>query len=114
MADLEDAEEHTLGVTGFDDIEQRRAIMISFDRKKQVRWEREAPRKFKKIPYPRDAYKVEGYPDDAMVLTQELYDDLLKEYEGLEDAEHYADLEREPVTPDMVGKKWLVVVDYHT
>jgi len=43
-----------------------------------------------------------------------LYDALLKEYEGKEEFEHHADLEYDDVSPAMIGKKWLVVVDYHT
>jgi hypothetical protein len=48
-----------------------------------------------------------------MLLTQELYDEFLKKYEGTEESEHHADLEYEAVSPAMIGKKWLVVVDYH-
>lgn len=66
------------------------------------------------MPYWRNPYQDEGYEDDAMVLTQALYDALLKDYAGKDESEHHADLEYEPVSPAMVGKKWLVVVDYHT
>ena len=76
-------------------------------------WDAHAPDAYKGIPIQRDTYKQDGYADDAMVLTQELYDALLKEYEGKEDSEYHADVEYEPITPAMVGKKWLVVVDYH-
>jgi DNA modification methylase len=34
-------------------------------------------------------------------------------YEGGFESEDYADLECDDVSPDVVGKKWLVVVDYH-
>jgi hypothetical protein len=65
------------------------------------------------MPYWRDQYASYGYEDDAMILTQALYDALLKDDAGQEESEHHADLEYEPVSPKMVGKKWLVVVDYH-
>jgi hypothetical protein len=80
----------------------------------QRMWDQHAPEEYKGIPFQRDTYREDGYADDAMLLTQELYDALLKEYEGTEDFEYHADLEYEPITPDMVGKKWLVVVDYHS
>jgi hypothetical protein len=41
------------------------------------------------------------------------YDALLKPYQGEDESEHHADIEYEAVSPGMVGKKWLVVVDYH-
>jgi hypothetical protein len=77
-------------------------------------WDRTAPAVFKDIPMQRDTYAEYGYEDDAMLLTQDLYDALLKEYEGQEDSEYHADLDVEAVAPDMVGRKWLVVVDYHS
>jgi hypothetical protein len=77
-------------------------------------WKVAAPEAYKNIPVNRDTYEMLGHEDDAMLLTQELYDALLNEYEGQEDSEHHADLEYQPVSPEMVGKKWLVVVDYHT
>ena len=77
-------------------------------------WDAEAPVACIGIPLNRDVYQQNGYADDAMLLTRELYDALLKEYEGKEESEYRADLEYEPVSPEMIGKKWLVVVDYHT
>ena len=74
---------------------------------------RKAPDAYKGIPYQRDTYQDNGYEDDAMLLTRELYDALLKEYEGKEESDYHADLEYEAVSPEMIGKKWLVVVDYH-
>jgi hypothetical protein len=82
-------------------------------RRVQMRWDNAAPEAYKGIPIQRDTDKDFGYEDDAMLLTQELYDALLKEYEGKVESEHHADLDYEEVTPAMVGKKWLVVVDYH-
>lgn len=76
-------------------------------------WDAAAPKAYKGIPYERDVHKVDGYADDAMLLTQELYDELLKTYEGSEDSDAHADLAGEPIAPDMIGRKWVVVVDYH-
>ena len=79
----------------------------------QSLWDMHAPDEYRGIPLQRDTYQDTGYEDDAMLLTQELYDALLKEYEGKEEFEHHADLEYDEVSPAMIGKKWLVVVDYH-
>jgi len=79
----------------------------------QQLWDSQAPEAYRGIPYCRDTYQPNGYEDDAMLLTQELYDALLKEYEGKEEFEHYADLEYDEVSPAMISKKWLVVVDSH-
>lgn len=81
-----------------------------------VAWKQEAPKAYRAIPINRNTYKGDGYEDDAMPLTQELYDELLQEYEAEQsgDSEHHADLDYDAVSSDMIGKKWLVVVDYHT
>lgn len=76
-------------------------------------WDKAAPVQYKGIAYNRDTYKGDGYEDDAMLVTQELYDSLLKSYEGKHTSEEHADLEYDEVSPDFVGKKWLSVVDYH-
>jgi hypothetical protein len=76
-------------------------------------WQEAAPPQYKDIPYQRNTYKEDGYEDDAMILTQDIYDDLLEEFEGSEDSEEHADLDFQAVSPDMVGRKWVVVVDYH-
>jgi hypothetical protein len=65
-------------------------------------------------PYTRSGY--DAYPDDAMLLTDALYAALLAEYQGQDcdcDSDGYADLDYEALHPDFVGRKWLVVVDYH-
>jgi hypothetical protein len=69
-------------------------------------------------PYSRDAYQELGYPDDAQPLTTALYDALLSKFEGescVSDGCHceFIDLDDEPLISDFVGRKWLVVVDYH-
>lgn len=92
----------------------KRPLQEELCKKFQQMWDAEAPAAYVGIPYDRDNYKRDGYADDAMLLTQELYDALLKDYEGKEESEYHADLEYEPVAPAMIRKKWLVVVDYHT
>lgn len=65
-------------------------------------------------PYTRSGYEDEGYPDDAMLLTDQLYDALLTDHEGASvDRPGYADLDDEPLERGFIGRKWLVVVDYH-
>lgn len=70
--------------------------------------------KFKDIhPFWRYNYKETGYKDDAMVVTGKLFDrlelnELPKNEEGVIDTEE-EDIEKKSV----VGKKWIVVVDYH-
>lgn len=70
-------------------------------------------------PYTRDSYMELGYPDDAMLLNRELYDALLVPYEGISTFDsrihcEYLDLDDDPLQPDAIGQKWLVVVDYHS
>lgn len=69
-------------------------------------------------PYTRNDGHDLGHPDDAMLLTRELYDALLAPYEGeslVTDVSHceYVDLHDDPLQGDAIGSKWLVVVDYH-
>ena len=55
-----------------------------------------------------------GHEDDAMILTESIYKRLLKDYEGIDSDDcEYADLEFERCSREMIGKKWIVVVDYH-
>jgi hypothetical protein len=77
-----------------------------------------------------------GHEDDAQVVTKELYDRFLKQWEeraegvvpGREDIEDgffvrehddghgydgFLDIEDEPVDVDFIRRKWLVVVDLH-
>ncbi len=66
------------------------------------------------VPAWRDAYSHLGDSDDAAVVDEKLYDTALKEYEGQDtDGEFFADLDGECVNSTFVGKKWIVVVDYH-
>jgi len=66
------------------------------------------------IPAWRDQYRSLGYDDDAMLVTPALYDGCLKEFEGQYETEGFCDLEFDAVAPAFVGKKWVVVVDYHS
>jgi hypothetical protein len=90
--------------------------MTEEQRREQMKdiFDREFPDFTGEMPYWRNQYEAYGYEDDAMILTQELYDALLKAYEGQEDSDAHADLDYDAVSPDMVGTKWVVVVDYHT
>jgi hypothetical protein len=79
------------------------------------------------IPIWRDAgYIHKGYEDDAQIVTKKLWDVLNKDYE--KNNEHVGFIPEEPTPEDdgicdlecdevtkenVVGKKWLVVVDYH-
>jgi len=82
----------------------------------------------KGLLYDRDTYNDRGYEDDAMVVNKEIYDTLLKQHEGEnnEDGAYYddaswgrgylsmVDLDYDLVSEDFIGKKWIVVVDYHS
>ena len=62
----------------------------------------------------RDGLDELGQEDDAMILTESIYERLLKNYEGIDSDDcEYADLEFERCSREMIGKKWVVVVDYH-
>lgn len=70
-------------------------------------------------PYTRSSYEELGFTDDAMLLTQQLYDSLVSQHQGqtiVSDGIHceFVDLDNEPLEPDFVGRKWLVIVDYHS
>jgi hypothetical protein len=94
--------------------EEKQRVQRELAERFQGLWDAAAPRAFRGIPIQRDTYKDDGYEDDAMLLTQELYNALLVEYAGQKESEYHADLEYEDVSPEMVGRKWLVVVDYHS
>ena len=69
-------------------------------------------------PLTRESYGQFGYNDDAMLVTDALYEHLLAEYAGQarsgDDLHcHFIDLDDEPVDETFIGRKWLVVVDYH-
>lgn len=69
-------------------------------------------------PYTRDEFSEYGHADDAVVLTAGHYDALLRRFEGQaicgdEYDGQFLDLDDEPLTAEAIGRKWLVVVDYH-
>ena len=75
--------------------------------------------KDKGLVYDRQTYEQFGYEDDAMLVTENLYNTFLKGYEGKDSqVDNYwfafSDLDYELVNPDFIGRKWLVVVDYHS
>lgn len=55
-----------------------------------------------------------GRDCDAMLVTPELYEKHLKEFEGESSYDtEFVDLDYEAVSPDFIGRKFLIVVDYH-
>jgi len=72
------------------------------------------------LPAWRDQYAHYGAPDDAQLVDQQLYDALLDPFVGHtadqsddDDQWLFIDLDHDEVSPAFIGKKWLVVVDYH-
>jgi hypothetical protein len=107
--------EHDVQVWGaFYGDEDKQRIQRELAERFQAMWNAAAPCAFRDIPIQRDTYKAYGYEDDAMLLSQELYAALLQEYAGQPRSEYHGDLDGEDVSPEIVGRKWLVVVDYHT
>lgn len=66
------------------------------------------------LPRWRDAFGSDGYEDDAAIVDEVLYDGLLKEFEGSVEDDFHADLDYEDVSREFIGRKWIVVVDYHS
>lgn len=69
-------------------------------------------------PYERDNIDDYGHTDDAMPVCARLYKALLSAYEDHDTFNgdfqcEFADLDGEVVDPSFIGRKWLVVVDYH-
>jgi hypothetical protein len=70
-------------------------------------------------PLTRSGYDELGANDDAMLVDQFLYDQFLKPYAGTdreigdEQLTDFADLDGDDVDESFIGRKWLVVVDYH-
>uniref|UniRef100_A0A6M3LVC4 Uncharacterized protein n=1 Tax=viral metagenome TaxID=1070528 RepID=A0A6M3LVC4_9ZZZZ len=78
----------------------------------QKLWEKEGGKGIN--AYKRDQYENLGYDDDAMIVTEKIYNDFLKENEGTEtNGESFWDLDYEEVNKDFINNKWIVVVDYH-
>ena len=107
-------EKHGVRVWGtFYGKEEMRAKQAEVEVELNKLWRERAPRQYQDIPVNRDTYLICGYEDDAMLLTKELYDGLLNEFEGSEDYDVFADVEFDDMNPDAIGKKWVVVIDYH-
>jgi hypothetical protein len=66
-------------------------------------------------PWTRTGYEELGYDDDARLIDQPLYDHFLRTHRGLDfDGEpNFADLDGDAVDDWFIGRKWLVVFDYH-
>jgi hypothetical protein len=71
-------------------------------------------------PLTRSGYEELGADDDAMLVDQFLYDQFLKPHAGTDrmigneyPAADFADLDGDEVDESFIGRKWLVVVDYH-
>jgi len=70
-------------------------------------------------PLMRSGYDERGADDDAMPVNQFLYDHFLKPYSGMDSQigddklADFADLDGDEVGESFIGRKWLVVVDYH-
>lgn len=73
-------------------------------------------------PVNRDSYQTLGYEDDAQILDKVLYEFLftLKGYiqvgDDLYDGNCFVDLDDAytELSPDSIGKKWCIVVDFHS
>ncbi len=66
-------------------------------------------------PLTRSGYHEFGDDDDAMLIDAALYERFVKDHRGFETADdfHFADLDGDPVEESFIGRKWIVVVDYH-
>ena len=69
-------------------------------------------------PVTRSSYDELGCDDDAMLVNRRLYDHFLKPNRGKDIRREnagtpFADLDHEAVDESFIGRKWLVVVDYH-
>lgn len=70
-------------------------------------------------PLTRSGYDPFGADDDAMIVDPLLYDHYLKPHAGSErtiggdEPTDFADLDGDEVVEAFIGRKWLVVVDYH-
>jgi hypothetical protein len=99
------------------------------EKEKQSRLRREVealyneaiPEQFKNsgLKYDRNEFRDYGYDDDAMVVTKELYNCYLKEYEGLafkidkeSESLQFVDLNGKKVDSSYIGGKWLLIGDY--
>jgi hypothetical protein len=56
-----------------------------------------------------------GNECDAMIVTKKIYEKILKNYEGMSQGDDwdFVDLDYDCVNKDFIGRKWIVVVDFH-
>ncbi len=70
-------------------------------------------------PLSRSGYDELGADDDAMLVDQFLYERFLKPHAGSdrtigdENLPDFTDLDGDEIDESIIGRKWLVVVDYH-
>ena len=71
-------------------------------------------------PIARSGWRDQGSDDDAMPVNRRLYGRLLKDHHGYATNRpgvgsicDFADLDNESLEDSFIGRKWLVVVDYH-
>jgi hypothetical protein len=55
-----------------------------------------------------------GAEDDAMIVTEKIYDEFLKTFENTCEERDYLSVEEENLNRAIIGKYWVVVVDYHS
>jgi hypothetical protein len=68
-----------------------------------------------------EKYKLTGSDDNAVILTRDLYDEVIKVFENYTIEKNtecnikwnHVDLDNEKVSPDFIGKKWFVLVNIH-
>jgi hypothetical protein len=70
-------------------------------------------------PVTRSSYEELGCDDDALLVDPSLYGHFLKPLAGKsicldgESSHRFADLDNDDVEEAFIGRKWLIVVDYH-
>jgi len=69
------------------------------------------------LPLWRDSYNPDGMEDDAKIIDEVLWNNLMEKVIKENNEEHFSDMEYEldssAKKEDVVGKYWVVVVDYH-
>lgn len=110
----------------WDEFEQKKLGWINNEDKKKEIQEKKSKKLFKKY-FPeykgtqlvfRDSYSPFGYPDDAKVVDKQIYDKFIKKYEGEYlspgESDEIVNLDGDEITPaNVIGMKWVIVVDYH-
>lgn len=66
------------------------------------------------LVFSRSQYKDNGYEDDAQIIDEALYENLIKDLQEKLDEESYLDIDyKENATKEEMLGRWVVVVDYH-